>query len=295
MAARDADPTAVDPTSRARAPLGAGTARVEAADGRAGPAELGREVLARSLVRSRRGVYRRLHRTARCEHRQSSPFPRLSSAIPCDPLGAVQWVGFSYLLVLSVMLSPSGASRTCSAGNCSTRTASSSSSRLRVVRSRASTPHARCISCLQGLGAAMLQANSVAIIANRRAAGSLGKAIGIQGAAQASGSAFGPPVVGGADRDRRLASDLLRQRSRGPGRSGCRLLPDPPQPRPAGACSLRLGRARPVRACPRRAPGRGSRSATSWAGVRPRSWARSSGRARWAPPSSASSRRCGCR
>ena len=49
---------------------------------------------------------------------------------------------------------------------------------------------------LQAVGAALLQANSVAIIVLAVPKPSLGKAIGIQGAAQAVGLAFGPTVGG---------------------------------------------------------------------------------------------------
>jgi EmrB/QacA subfamily drug resistance transporter len=49
---------------------------------------------------------------------------------------------------------------------------------------------------VQALGAAMLQANSVALIATAIPKGSLGRAIGIQGAAQAVGLALGPSVGG---------------------------------------------------------------------------------------------------
>ena len=49
---------------------------------------------------------------------------------------------------------------------------------------------------LQAVGAAMLQANSVAIIVTAVPRVSLGKAIGIQGAAQAIGLALGPSVGG---------------------------------------------------------------------------------------------------
>lgn len=49
---------------------------------------------------------------------------------------------------------------------------------------------------LQAVGAAMLQANSVAIIALAMPRHKLGRAIGIQGAAQALGLAFGPSVGG---------------------------------------------------------------------------------------------------
>jgi MFS family permease len=49
---------------------------------------------------------------------------------------------------------------------------------------------------LQALGAAMLQANSLAIIALVVPRRSLGRAIGLQGAAQAIGLALGPSVGG---------------------------------------------------------------------------------------------------
>ncbi|WP_423184280.1 DHA2 family efflux MFS transporter permease subunit [Arthrobacter sp. NyZ413] len=49
---------------------------------------------------------------------------------------------------------------------------------------------------VQAVGAAMLQANSVALIRTSMPAGKLGKAIGLQGAAQAIGLAMGPSVGG---------------------------------------------------------------------------------------------------
>lgn len=49
---------------------------------------------------------------------------------------------------------------------------------------------------VQAVGAAMLQANSVALIATAVAKTSLGRAIGIQGAAQAVGLALGPTIGG---------------------------------------------------------------------------------------------------
>lgn len=49
---------------------------------------------------------------------------------------------------------------------------------------------------VQAVGAAMLQANSVALIRTSMPAGKLGKAIGLQGAAQAVGLAMGPSVGG---------------------------------------------------------------------------------------------------
>ena len=49
---------------------------------------------------------------------------------------------------------------------------------------------------VQAIGAAMLQANSVALIRTSMPAGKFGKAIGLQGAAQAIGLAIGPSVGG---------------------------------------------------------------------------------------------------
>ncbi|MEE9094746.1 DHA2 family efflux MFS transporter permease subunit [Pseudarthrobacter phenanthrenivorans] len=49
---------------------------------------------------------------------------------------------------------------------------------------------------IQAVGASMLQANSVALIRTSMPAGKLGKAIGLQGAAQAVGLALGPSVGG---------------------------------------------------------------------------------------------------
>jgi MFS family permease len=112
-------------------------------------------------------------------------------------VGAVTWVGLSYLLVLVTAVTAVG------------RFADMVGRKLLylygfgvfVVGSAlcALAPNLIALDCfrvLQGLGAAMLQANSVAIIylaAPRRA---LGRAIGIQGAAQALGLALGPSIGG---------------------------------------------------------------------------------------------------
>ena len=56
--------------------------------------------------------------------------------------------------------------------------------------------HLIAFRALQAVGAALLQANSVAIIVLAVPKTSLGKAIGIQGAAQAIGLALGPTVGG---------------------------------------------------------------------------------------------------
>ena len=49
---------------------------------------------------------------------------------------------------------------------------------------------------LQAVGAAMLQANSVALIVHAMPRDKLGRGLGVQGAAQAMGLALGP-VIGG--------------------------------------------------------------------------------------------------
>jgi EmrB/QacA subfamily drug resistance transporter len=112
-------------------------------------------------------------------------------------VSAVTWVGLSYLLVLVTTVTAVG------------RFADMVGRKLLylygfgvfVLGSAlcALAPNLIALDCFrvfQGLGAAMLQANSVAIIylaAPRRA---LGRAIGIQGAAQALGLALGPSIGG---------------------------------------------------------------------------------------------------
>jgi EmrB/QacA subfamily drug resistance transporter len=112
-------------------------------------------------------------------------------------VGSVTWVGLSYLLVLVTTVTAFG------------RFADMVGRKLLylygfgvfVIGSALcglapSLLALNCFRVLQGLGAAMLQANSVAIIylaAPRRA---LGRSIGIQGAAQALGLALGPSIGG---------------------------------------------------------------------------------------------------
>ncbi|HWC37443.1 MAG TPA: DHA2 family efflux MFS transporter permease subunit [Acidimicrobiales bacterium] len=112
-------------------------------------------------------------------------------------LGAVTWVGLSYLIVLVALVVPVG------------RLADMAGRKLLytygfvvfVVGS------ALCglaptlgslvgFRVLQAIGAAMLQANSVAIIALAIPKERLGRAIGVQGAAQALGLALGPSLGG---------------------------------------------------------------------------------------------------
>ena len=112
-------------------------------------------------------------------------------------LGAVTWVGLSYLLVLVATVAAMG------------RLADMVGRKLLYTYGFAvfiigsalcglapSLPALDGFRVLQAVGAAMLQANSVAIIYLAVPRRSLGRAIGIQGAAQAIGLALGPAVGG---------------------------------------------------------------------------------------------------
>jgi EmrB/QacA subfamily drug resistance transporter len=112
-------------------------------------------------------------------------------------VGSVTWVGLSYLLVLVATVTAVG------------RFADMWGRKLLYVYGFvifilasalcgfAPDLAALCgFRALQGLGAAMLQANSLAIICLVVPARSLGRAIGLQGAAQAIGLALGPSVGG---------------------------------------------------------------------------------------------------
>lgn len=122
--------------------------------------------------------------------------PTLQHAFDAS-VGAVTWVGLSYLLVLVATVTAVG------------RFADMWGRKLLyvygfvlfVVASAACglAPNllALCgFRALQAVGAAMLQANSLAIIVLCVPARSLGRAIGLQGAAQAIGLALGPTVGG---------------------------------------------------------------------------------------------------
>src|ERR1700677_1654896 len=112
-------------------------------------------------------------------------------------VGSVTWVGLSYLLVLVATVTAVG------------RFADMWGRKLlyvygfiifigaSVLCGLAPDLAALCgFRALQALGAAMLQANSLAIICLVVPARSLGRAIGLQGAAQAIGLALGPSVGG---------------------------------------------------------------------------------------------------
>lgn len=124
-------------------------------------------------------------------------FPTLQRAFNVH-VGAVTWVGLSYLIALVAFVTIVG------------RFADMAGRKLLYVYGFGlfAAASAGCalapnlpalvgLRVVQGVGAAMLQANSLAIINIAAPPGKLGRAIGVQGAAQALGLALGP-TVGGA-------------------------------------------------------------------------------------------------
>ena len=123
-------------------------------------------------------------------------FPTLRHAFHAS-LGSVQWVGQAYLLVLISSLAAVGKF----SDMVGRKLMYTYGFVVFVVGSAlcGSAPNLQLLVAfrvIQGLGAAMLQANSVAIIAVSTPRHQLGKAIGIQGAAQALGLAVGPAAGG---------------------------------------------------------------------------------------------------
>jgi EmrB/QacA subfamily drug resistance transporter len=123
-------------------------------------------------------------------------FPSLARSFHAGA-AAVTWVGLSYLLVLVATVAAVG------------RFADMAGRKLLYVYGFAifiagsalcaNAPNLLALDgfrALQAIGAAMLQANSVAIIALAVPASRLGRSLGIQGAAQALGLALGPSVGG---------------------------------------------------------------------------------------------------
>ena len=122
------------------------------------------------------------------------------SAIRADlraNLGAVEWVGLAYLLVLIALVVPVGrlsdivGHKLVYGYGFAVFTAASAGCALApglgaLVGARA----------VQAVGAAMLQANSVALIRNSVPRSELTRALGVQGAAQAVGLALGPSLGG---------------------------------------------------------------------------------------------------
>ncbi|HUY61674.1 MAG TPA: DHA2 family efflux MFS transporter permease subunit [Candidatus Dormibacteraeota bacterium] len=123
-------------------------------------------------------------------------FPKLQHVFAAT-VGAVTWVGLTYLLVLVALVTPVG------------RVADMVGRKLLYIYGflvfiigsalcglAPSLGALDAFRVLQAVGAAMLQANSVAIIVLALPREKLGRGIGIQGAAQALGLALGPTVGG---------------------------------------------------------------------------------------------------
>ncbi len=123
-------------------------------------------------------------------------FPTLQRAFNVQ-LGAVTWVGLSYLISLVAFVTIVG------------RVADMAGRKLLYVYGfglfalasagcglAPDLPALVALRVIQGFAAAMLQANSLAIISVAAPPNKLGRAVGVQGAAQALGLALGPSVGG---------------------------------------------------------------------------------------------------
>jgi EmrB/QacA subfamily drug resistance transporter len=127
----------------------------------------------------------------------SVALPRLSTGLHTG-IGAVQWVALSYVLTLVALVAPVGrwadsvGRKSLYVGGFALFTATSAACALAPDLGALIA-----LRVLQAAGAALMQANSVALIAAVTAPQRLGRAVGVQAAAQAIGLAAGP-VVGGA-------------------------------------------------------------------------------------------------
>lgn len=123
-------------------------------------------------------------------------FPALRTEFHAT-LGAVEWVALAYLLALVATVTAVGrvadvwGRKLLYTYGFAVFTVSSAACALAP-----SLPVLVAFRVVQGVGAAMLQANSVALITTAVPAGRLGRGIGAQGAAQAVGLALGPAVGG---------------------------------------------------------------------------------------------------
>ncbi len=123
--------------------------------------------------------------------------PRIGAGLG-EAAGVVRWVSLAYMLVLALTLGPVGL-------------LADRFGRKLLLHLRLRRLHARlgavcglapalgwllAARVLQGLGAAMLQANSVALIVESLPPRLLARGLGVQGAAQAVGLALGPAIGG---------------------------------------------------------------------------------------------------
>lgn len=122
--------------------------------------------------------------------------PTLESVFQ-GPVATVEWVALAYLLALAALVVPFGR-----LADLVGRKMLYTTGFVVFIVGSALCGWAPSLSWLivfrvvQAVGAAMLQANSVAIIASAARPWELGRAIGVQGAAQAVGLAVGPSVGG---------------------------------------------------------------------------------------------------
>jgi MFS family permease len=126
----------------------------------------------------------------------SAALPRLARGVHAG-VGAVEWVSLIYVLVLVALLAPVGAwadavgRKSLYVGGFALFTAASAGCAI-----AADLPVLLACRAAQAVGAALLQANSVALIADAVGSRRLGRAVGVQAAAQAVGLAAGPAVGG---------------------------------------------------------------------------------------------------
>jgi MFS family permease len=122
--------------------------------------------------------------------------PRLGAGLG-ESAGAVRWVSLAYLLVLACALVPVGHLADCTGRKLLYTYGFAVFTVGSVLCGLAPTLGWLLAARVpQGLGAAMLQANSVALIAENLPTRLLPRGLGVQGAAQAVGLALGPAVGG---------------------------------------------------------------------------------------------------
>jgi MFS family permease len=123
--------------------------------------------------------------------------PRMAAGLDAG-IGAIEWVSLTYVLVLVALLTPVGVladavgRKSLYVGGFAIFTVASAGCAVAP-----DLPVLVVCRAVQAVGAALLQANSIALIAGVVAPHRLGRAVGIQAAAQAVGLALGP-VLGGA-------------------------------------------------------------------------------------------------
>ncbi|HWC35299.1 MAG TPA: MFS transporter [Mycobacteriales bacterium] len=126
----------------------------------------------------------------------SVALPRMSAQLHA-PVGLVQWVSLSYVLTLVALVVPIGAWAD-AVGRKSLYVGGFAVFTLASAACAVAPDVAVLCGCrvVQAVGAALMQANSVALIAAATPRDRLGRMVGLQAAAQATGLAAGPAVGG---------------------------------------------------------------------------------------------------